>query len=485
MIVTTTRHGRTARDARCLLAHLSKQDGQRSRVVTIAAPVQSASEALDYMQALRDGSRATVACHHLSLSPDQPMTDEQRDEAITRVLAAMGAEDHAHVVWEHAGKDRRGRDIDTHYHIVVAHVGPDGRALDDGRSYVRLEAAARSLEFDFGHGITTSRRAAAVATQLDRLGRQKVAARVRGEAPPEPPASAMSSRQRARSTRHGIDLPDVRDVVRQAWAASDGAAALRAALAEHGLAVAPGDKPGVWIVTGPEGVTLGSLDRLSGERRQAVAKWMQQEDFRDSADTAAARHAGTQGDLRRSPRRPRSGRGSGPVAVLAGASGSGRVESAPGSDGPVERHPEQPGNDLESDRGIGGSRRRHIQENLTVAMFALAARDHHIRRAPWQVRWRRQPRLRHLQEARRLARLDLDELRRVAEEIGRRIMAFLVGTVEPRRETRSEALARLRREYEARARRHVTAIVTASDSDPVPAYRPHFTMRGKQWPKPS
>ncbi|TPK65522.1 hypothetical protein FJ546_10035 [Mesorhizobium sp. B2-4-19] len=475
MIITTTRHGRTSKDVRYLLAHLSKQDGQRSRVVSVAAPVDTASEALDYMQALRDGSRATVACHHLSLSPGQPMTDRQRDEAVARVLAAMEVEDHAYVVWEHGGKDRRGRDVDTHYHIVVAHVGPDGRALDDGRSYVRLEAAARSLEFDFGHGVTPSRHADAVASELERIGRPNVAAQVRGEVPPEPPASAMSSRQRARSARHGIDLADVRDVVRRAWKASDGPAALRAALAEHGLDIAPGHKPGVWIVTGPDGVTLGALDRLSGERRRAVAKRMQQGDSHDSTDTAAARHARPESDLRRSPRRPRGGRGAGPAAGLAGASGSGRGGSARGSDGPSDRHLEEPGVHARRDRGIDGAHRRHVQENLTLSVLVRAARDHRIRHALWRTRRRQHSRLHHLQDARRLVRLDLDELRRLAEKIGRRLAGLLIGTAEPPRETRAEALVRLRDYYQAGGKRHrSSASVTAPDVDPVPAYRPHF-----------
>ncbi|MDX8480785.1 hypothetical protein RFN28_20290 [Mesorhizobium sp. VK24D] len=106
--MTTVRDGRTRRDTRYLLAHLSRQDNQRSRVIEIAAPVVTdEAAALDYMSALRDGSRATVAFHHLSLSPSQPLTHEQRDEAVARVLSALGAEDHARVVWEHAGKGRR------------------------------------------------------------------------------------------------------------------------------------------------------------------------------------------------------------------------------------------------------------------------------------------------------------------------------------------------------------------------------------------
>lgn len=46
MIVTTTRHGRTRKDTRYLLAHLGRKDGQQTRVVQVAAPVETAAEAL-------------------------------------------------------------------------------------------------------------------------------------------------------------------------------------------------------------------------------------------------------------------------------------------------------------------------------------------------------------------------------------------------------------------------------------------------------
>lgn len=357
MIVTTTRHGRTRRDTRYLLAHLSRQTDQRARVVSIAAPVATASEALCYMEAMRDGSRATVAYHHVSLSPSVPLTDEQRDEAVARVLAALGAEEHAYALWEHSGKGRRGADVDTHYHIVLSHVGPDGRALDDSRSYVRLEAVARSLEHDFGHDLTRSRRATAVAAELERTDRPDVAARVRGEAPPDLPMAAMSSRQRARSERHGISLPDVRVAIRTAWEQSDSPAALRAALAERRLGLTAGDKAGVWLVVMEDGTTLGALDRLAGERRRAVASRMEETPTDDPA-ADPARDARPAGDIRRSPREPRSRRVPEPAADAARPASSRGRQSAGRGDGPSARSPRRPAKDAGGDRGAGRADRR-------------------------------------------------------------------------------------------------------------------------------
>lgn len=480
MIITTTRHGRTRRDTRYLLAHLSRQTDQRARVVSIAAPVAAASEALDYMQALRDGSRASVAFHHISLSPAVPLTDDQRDEAVSRILAALGAEDHAHVLWEHSGKPRHGAAVDTHYHIVVAHVGPDGRALDDGRSFVRLEAVARALEADFDHDLTPTRRAAGVAAELERTGRPDVAARVRGEAPPEPPQAAMSSRQRARAERHGINLPDVRTTVREAWSRSDGPTALRAALAESGLGIAQGDKPGVWLVTTEDGQTLGALDRLSGQRRRTVQARMQMEPTHDPIPaTGDARPAG---DIRRSPREPRSRRVPEPAADAAGPRPARRREPAGRGDGTPARSPDSAGADVAGYRGVGRADRR-ADTALAVAALARAARDDGTRRELRRLQRLHRPRGRDLIDARRLAKVDLDELRRWSQDLGKRLAAFLVRLDQPPAlpslpscpDTAPHAALRARlRDAAAAPRRAGPVPRPDEDDEPVHAYRPRF-----------
>lgn len=472
MIVTTTRHGRTQRDTRYLLAHLSKEQGQRSRVVRLAAPVETAAAALVYMEAIRDCSRATVAFHHISLSPTATLTDEQRDEAVARVLVAMGAEDHSHVVWEHSGKDRRGRDVDTHYHVVLAHVGPDGRALDDGHSYARLEAAARSLELDFRHDLTPSRHTAAVSAELDRIGRPDVAAKVRNDAPPEPPQSAMSSRQRARADRAGTTLPDVREAVRKAWTMSDSPAALRAALVDSGLGIEPGDKKGVWLVT-RDGRTLGALDRLAGEKRRVVAARMQQEEpFNDHATPAS--DASLAGDIHGGPREPAGCRGPGSVACPTRPRGARRGLAASGNDGASTHHPPGAAGDDPGNRGAGRSPRK-IEAVLAALTLAHVARNSSVRKAARSLQRRSRAKGRDMLDARRLARVDLDELRRMAEEIGRRVAALLTRPTRPT-DPRDELRAQLRAAGAGVGRRRRTS-PPFPDREPeasVATYRPRF-----------
>ena len=264
MIITTVAHGRTPRDTRALLGHLEQQEGQRSRVVAVDwSPADDARGALRAMQLLRDGSRAEVAFHHLTVSPRNRLTPEQRDVVVNRICRALGADEHARIVWEHDGKPRAGAEVDHHFHVVLGHVGPTLRALDMGHSYARLEAVARGIEHDLGEVLTPSRRSRSVAARLRASGRENVAQAVEAAAPIELPRSATSSRARARADRQGSQSPqEARQAVQAAWVASDSGTALRAALAASGLVVERGRKPGVWVVT-QAGLPLGALDRLA------------------------------------------------------------------------------------------------------------------------------------------------------------------------------------------------------------------------------
>ncbi|WP_019199274.1 relaxase/mobilization nuclease domain-containing protein [Afipia birgiae] len=358
MILTTKRHGRTKRDVRNLVAHLNKQAGQQSRVVRIGnVPLSDADDVMAYMTSMRDASRATVAMHHVSISPRVHLTAEQIDEAVQRILAAMGAEDHAYVLWQHSEKARTDATIaDQHYHLVVGHIGPDGRALDDSWSYIRMEAAARTLEADFGEELTPSRMTKSVAKELRRIDREDVADTL--VTPPSPPTSSMSSKTRAKADRQGLDLPSAQADVRAAWAASDGPSAFRAALAQSGYEVHPGKRSTVFVIT-KSGIDVGALDRIVREKRAAVAARMEEkENVRTAEETAQS----SGGDLLRGARRQRI---LPDVATL--------VATARRSKRRAESDRRTQGNFDSRDRDIGSSKpsprahRNHVRENLDAA----------------------------------------------------------------------------------------------------------------------
>src|SRR3546814_14796534 len=107
MIITIGSHGRRRRDTAALLSHLAKQHGQRSRVVAIGnAPVRDAAVALRFMEVMRDGSRATIAFHHLTINPTRSLTVHELDELLARCLAALGAQGHAYVLLNHSANPR-------------------------------------------------------------------------------------------------------------------------------------------------------------------------------------------------------------------------------------------------------------------------------------------------------------------------------------------------------------------------------------------
>lgn len=271
MILVARRHGRSPRDVRYLASHLAKTHGQTSRVVSIGnCPLTEPNDAMRYMQAMRDGSHARVAMHHIAISPRNRLTDTQRDDVIRRILTAFDAEDHAYVVWEHDEKFRSDpRVSDQHYHLILSHVGPDCRALNDAMSFDRLEAIARSAEVDFGEPLTVGRRTANVAKILRDMGRSDVAELL--VPPHEPPQSAMTSNRHQIAARQEIDLPKAQAAIRASWLASETVFAFKAALSELGFDISKGKKANVFMVVQGD-AEIGALDRIVREKRKMVAE---------------------------------------------------------------------------------------------------------------------------------------------------------------------------------------------------------------------
>jgi len=414
MILTTKRHGRSARDRRNLSSHLGKQIGQVSRVAVIGnVALSNSDDVLQYMETMRDACGGSVAFHHITLNPSRQLTDEQRDDAVRRVLDALDAEDHAFVVWEHSEKMRAGvADVDHHFHIIVSNFGPDGRALDDRQSFMKLEAVARSLEVDFGEQITPSRRTAAVAARLVDMGRDDVAAQLPISA--EPPKASMTSGQRAAADRQGVDLPAAQAAVKAAWQQSDAPDAFYAALSEIGLTVTPGRKQGIFIVSAGD-VEIGALDRIVKEKRAAVAARMEVLNEPENKNTNSARE--------RDPRPDNEGRevsakntpGRTEAAALAGALGAAGIRSAQpdrGAEGYLAGHSVEP----EASHDDGGS---------------VRAKN----RADW---------LQLKSAERTLRKLETGELKALAEELRRLSKPALDRARDALQARRNEALAAYR-----------------------------------------
>lgn len=294
MIITCVSHGRRAEDARNLAAHLTKTRGQTVSVAAISGltPGLTLTTALaDLRRMTAMSKKAEIGFHHITLNSAQEWTSEQRDQAISRVLGELGAASHAWLLVEHGEKARATPDrTNRHWHLVLAHVGPEGRALDMRDSYMRLEAVARTCEYDFAEPMTPTRRPKAVARRLSKLGREDVRQALLKIQPEQLPRSAMSSAGRERAARSGVNLPAIRALIRAAWTTPD----LDEALAPHGFRLAHGTRAGVFVVKTKDGTIAGALDRLAGVSRQEARLRVEAEMARQRKKTEGNAHDGLQ-----------------------------------------------------------------------------------------------------------------------------------------------------------------------------------------------
>jgi len=179
MIITQNPHGLVADDGDILHDYVFRDELKPPRLIGVFNIIgETPCRAMRAMEMMRDASRASIAFQHITINPKHNLSEQQRDLAVSRILDALGAEDHGYVLVEHF-KERSVTDrADHHFHLVLAHVGPDLKALDMSHSFARLEAVARSLEIDFGEELTPTTRPEAVAYFARGMGRDDVAERV-------------------------------------------------------------------------------------------------------------------------------------------------------------------------------------------------------------------------------------------------------------------------------------------------------------------
>ncbi len=324
MIGGVVRHGRTRRDSRALVNHLLKDNGARVELVHTVAP--SLTAAVEDMELARDGSSAEAAFLHIHLSPARDMTRDELRQAAAIVIGHLEADGHQAALVFHE-KPRRGGEGGMHAHLVLGRVGPDGQVLPSGFEKIRVETAMRIAEFELGEAPTLGRHHSSGVKWLRANGRADVADWMDAAHGPDPhkPGSAASPAKRQALARKGVDLPDVRDVVCDAWEASDGPQAFRAALRQRGMDVAPGQKPGLFVVSAGD-AEIGRLDRLIKLTRRDVAARMG--GFDHAANPAPAPEvgrpdAGPESRIRPEPGRSSSGPAAAAAAVVVGATGGG------------------------------------------------------------------------------------------------------------------------------------------------------------------
>ncbi len=234
----------------------------------------------DVLDAFEDAQDAGVryGLRHWVLSPGEQCSRAEAEVAVRALADEFGFDPRRAVVVEHWKKRAGEAGFDRHWHVGVPEYDPvTGRVLGSSWDSARHEKVARVLEVAFGHGLTLGRHTGSVLRALEQDGRPDVAEAVRaaGHDVADLPESAFSHTQHQRAKRQGQHLPDARVAVRQAWQTADSATAFSAAIAESGLAVRPGDKPGIWVVTDQAGDVLGAVHRLAGIKLQAARERLQ------------------------------------------------------------------------------------------------------------------------------------------------------------------------------------------------------------------
>ncbi|MBA8838837.1 relaxase/mobilization nuclease domain-containing protein [Ochrobactrum sp. RH2CCR150] len=273
MIGQAVRHGRSAKDAENLHAHLMNDRRVRVEIINSAAP--NLQSAMDDMLLACDASKADAAFLHLSLSPSRDMTDGELRQVAQIVMKHFSAEEHpaAFVLHDKKRSNDRGN---THGHLVLGRIGFDGQVIPSGFEKIKLETAMRIAEFEMGETATLGRHHKSAVKWLRANGREDVAQWLDTAHHPnlEKPQSPVSPAKRQMIQRKiSTDLAIVTRTVRSAWERSDDVQSFTAALSESDFDVAPGEKAGVYVVL-KDGIVLGSLDRLLKIKRREVSDRM-------------------------------------------------------------------------------------------------------------------------------------------------------------------------------------------------------------------
>ena len=237
---------------------------------------------------------ATFAVRHWIVSPERETTREEAFQVVTLLAQEFGFDALRAVVVEHEKPRARPDAFSRHWHICVGELDPvTGRVLSSSHDRPRQEFIARRAEAVFGHPFTLGAHHKSVLARLRREGLSNVADALDAARPDQGrPRESFTHSDHQRAKREGVDLPMVRQIVRNAWSRHKDRPAIEGALAADGLSLRRGEKPGEWIVE-KDAAFLGSLRRLAGVRKAEFFKRMEEQDNeRHESAKRGASHSG-------------------------------------------------------------------------------------------------------------------------------------------------------------------------------------------------
>jgi hypothetical protein len=212
-----------------LARHLQRADtNERVEIVQLDSPTGDLNEALRDWQIISAGTRGTKGLYHANISPDAryAMTPEQWSRAVDVLEKELGFDGQPRAVVVH---EKHGR---QHIHVVWQRTDIDTMKLvPDSFNYVAHERASMALEKEFGHEHVPGKHA-----KRDR------------EKQPEFPKEEINHAEWQQAERARADPRAFKEMITALFRASDNAQAFQAALEEHRLVLAKGDRRDYVIV---------------------------------------------------------------------------------------------------------------------------------------------------------------------------------------------------------------------------------------------
>lgn len=306
---------------------------------------------------------------HMMISPGEELSADGLGEIIESICTEYGVTDDQRrriTAVQHKKEREGGGGHEFHYHLAIPEVDSEsGRVLDSRFTHMRDEKLGRLAELRLGHKIIVGKfnaeaydalarehpgldltpyrealEAAAVEEGMDPADWKKVRA-----------VSAYTSGEhqtlRRKAKKAGVEdqlsLPKLKNQLRS-WASQRTPEQFIEYVLSNGYELKPGKKSGIWRLYG-HGHDLGSIDRLSGIKRNKIRDIMEKKYGHNT--NAAKETTQKTGPEQTAPE---------PAGVRDAQAGQGRSEVPGSSTGP--RRPERPGGQQDG-RAAGSDLRQH------------------------------------------------------------------------------------------------------------------------------
>lgn len=291
---------------------------------------------------------------HIVISPDQLLTDDQRNEAIQMIRQEYKMGDRPMYLVEHVKERSNGSKV-HHFHGLIAETHGAGDQIEYAHFKRRNEKLARKMELRFGHNLTKGRHNKAVLNALKKEGATVEAAAIQHLTEGKPALAKYGHKSHQKAKRLGYSLPKISQALTelQKGTAADIAAGLDRICEEHGVTFQKSDRRSAILIVAEDGTVLKNANRSLKIKANQVDEIL--ENVRK--DTIDDRPTNTRGaESRDGGQLSRGGQLSGAIDIT-------RADTT-GADADVTRGISEPipggaGNDLEPDIA---DQRRHDED---------------------------------------------------------------------------------------------------------------------------